>query len=51
MKKEITWLLVAGLFLCAAMRVAAQENTVDESKVNTVSAELDKNSGEPGGKR
>jgi len=42
MKNNKTRLLIAGLFLCAAMPALAQEKTPDEKKLESASAELEK---------
>ncbi len=47
MKNGKMRLLMAGLFLCAAMPVLAQVNTPDEKKLEKASAEMDKDAGQP----
>ena len=49
MKHNKMRLLVAGLFLCAAMPVLAQEKPGDEKKLDNASMELDKDSAKPEG--
>ena len=49
MKKNELRLLLAGLFLCAAMPVLAQEMSRDEKKLESASMELDKDSARPEG--
>ncbi|MBI4351090.1 MAG: hypothetical protein HY550_06605 [Elusimicrobia bacterium] len=48
MKNKGMRLLIAGLFLCAAMPVLAEEMTSDEKKLDKASMETDKEAGEPG---
>jgi len=51
MKKETTWLLAAGFFLCAAMPAAAQDRPADEMELESAAAELDADAAEPGGEK
>lgn len=51
MKNKTIRLLLAGLFLCAAMPALAQEKTADEKKLENASVALDKNAGQPEGEK
>lgn len=49
MKNRELRLMLAGLFLCAAMPVLAQEKSADEKKLDSAAVELDKDAGQPEG--
>ena len=49
MKNNRTRLLLAGLFLCAALPVLAQEKSGDEKKVEKAAMEVDGDAGKPEG--
>lgn len=49
MKNKELRLMLAGLLLCAAMPVLAQEKSKDEKKLDSAAAELDKDAGRPEG--
>lgn len=51
MKNRELRLTLAGLLLCAAMPVLAEEKPADEKKLDTITAELDKDAGQPEGER
>lgn len=51
MKNGQMRLMLAGLFLCAAMPVLAQEKSKDEKQLDSAAAELDKAAGQPEGEK
>jgi len=51
MKNKELRLLLAGLFLCAAMPALAQEKTKDEKKLDSAAVELDKDAAQPLGEK
>lgn len=51
MKNKAMRLLVAGLFLCAAAPVLAQEKSGDEKKLDKASMELEQDAGKPEGEK
>ena len=51
MKNKELRLMLAGLFLCAAMPALAQEKSADEKKLDSAAVEVDKDAGQPAGEK